>query len=219
MATTHYSFPTINGTDTIDGVNAINGLANAVDAALYNVEQNEGGYTLPAATTNRLGGVIVGQGLTAQSDGTLSIGAATQSSLGGVRVGSGLTINGSGVLSVTQQGGITPAKTDGTTTIAGASTQWSVVNVPEMNFQVIHVYVGGMENWQANNTYPAFYTLPAGRRPSYNQRYLLMAGADFAIYLNINTSGACSIQTQGEGTNDPAGPVIGAVSVPMFYGL
>lgn len=42
MATTHYSFPTINGTDTIDGVNAINGLANAVDTALYQVEQ-EGG--------------------------------------------------------------------------------------------------------------------------------------------------------------------------------
>ena len=34
MATTHYSFPTINGTDTIDGVNAINGLANAVDTPL-----------------------------------------------------------------------------------------------------------------------------------------------------------------------------------------
>ena len=42
MATTHYSFPTINGTDTIDGVNAINGLANAVDTALYQVAQ-EGG--------------------------------------------------------------------------------------------------------------------------------------------------------------------------------
>ena len=48
MATTHYSFPTIVGTDTIDGVNAINGLANAVDAALYNVSQ-EGG--LPGANT------------------------------------------------------------------------------------------------------------------------------------------------------------------------
>ena len=43
MATTHYSFPTINGTDTIDGVNAINGLANAVDTALYQVEQEGGG--------------------------------------------------------------------------------------------------------------------------------------------------------------------------------
>lgn len=43
MATTHYSLPTINGTDTIDGVNAINGLANAVDTALYQVEQEGGG--------------------------------------------------------------------------------------------------------------------------------------------------------------------------------
>lgn len=51
MATTHYSFPTINGTDTIDGVNAINGLANAVDTALYQVEQ-EGGGTPGANTIN-----------------------------------------------------------------------------------------------------------------------------------------------------------------------
>lgn len=49
MATTHYSFPTINGTDTIDGVNAINGLANAVDTALYQVEQ-EGG-SVPGANS------------------------------------------------------------------------------------------------------------------------------------------------------------------------
>lgn len=37
MATTWYSFPTINGSDTVDAVNAINGLANSVDAALRNV--------------------------------------------------------------------------------------------------------------------------------------------------------------------------------------
>lgn len=51
MATTHYSFPTINGTDTIDGVNAINGLANAVDTALYQLEQ-EGGSTPGANSIN-----------------------------------------------------------------------------------------------------------------------------------------------------------------------
>lgn len=51
MATTHYSFPTINGTDTIDGVNAINGLANAVDTALYQVAQ-EGGSTPGANSIN-----------------------------------------------------------------------------------------------------------------------------------------------------------------------
>lgn len=51
MSTTHYNFPTINGTDTIDGVNAINGLANAVDTALYQVEQ-EGGSTPGANSIN-----------------------------------------------------------------------------------------------------------------------------------------------------------------------
>ena len=38
MATTHYDFPTINGADAIDGVNAINGLANAVDTALFTID-------------------------------------------------------------------------------------------------------------------------------------------------------------------------------------
>lgn len=58
MATTHYNFPTITGTDTIDGVNAINGLANAVDAALYGVAGDvPEAYKLPIAGTTSLGGV------------------------------------------------------------------------------------------------------------------------------------------------------------------
>lgn len=38
MATQHYNLPTINGADPISSVNAINGLANAVDSALYVVD-------------------------------------------------------------------------------------------------------------------------------------------------------------------------------------
>ena len=58
MATTHYNFPTITGTDTIDGVNAINGLANAVDSALYGVANDvPQEYVLPIAGTTSLGGV------------------------------------------------------------------------------------------------------------------------------------------------------------------
>ena len=58
MATTHYNFPTITGTDTIDGVNAINGLANAVDTALYGVASDmPDAYKLPVAGTTSLGGV------------------------------------------------------------------------------------------------------------------------------------------------------------------
>lgn len=53
MATTNYQFPTITSEDTINGVTAINGLAEAVDTAL--------------------GGVIVGVGLNVAANGTLSV--------------------------------------------------------------------------------------------------------------------------------------------------
>lgn len=70
MATSHYNFPTINGTDTIDGVNAINGLANSVDAALFGVAgEIPEAYTLPVAGTTSLGGV--------RGSGDISVNAST----------------------------------------------------------------------------------------------------------------------------------------------
>ena len=83
MATTNYNFPTIQATDKIDGVNAINGLANAVDASLKQVAGSigtGGGYVLPAATTSALGGVIVSTGLSVTPTGTLTVDAAWLSS-------------------------------------------------------------------------------------------------------------------------------------------
>lgn len=70
MATSHYNFPTINGTDTIDGVNAINGLAKSVDAALFGVAGSIAQeYTLPIAGTASLGGV--------RGSGDISVNAST----------------------------------------------------------------------------------------------------------------------------------------------
>lgn len=70
MATSHYNFPTINGTDTIDGVNAINGLANSVDAALFGVAGDiPEAYALPVAGTTLLGGV--------RGSGDISVNAST----------------------------------------------------------------------------------------------------------------------------------------------
>lgn len=70
MATSHYNFPTINGADTIDGVNAINGLANSVDAALFGVAGSiPQEYTLPIAGTTSLGGV--------RGSGDISVSAST----------------------------------------------------------------------------------------------------------------------------------------------
>lgn len=116
MATAHYNFPTIVGTDTIDGVSAINGLANSVDAALFGVAgEIPQGYTLPVAGTTSLGGVR-GSGdiavnattgdmrINPNTVGTneLQTGAVTNSILAVGSVGSGnLT---SDVLTMTQQG-------------------------------------------------------------------------------------------------------------------
>lgn len=83
MATSHYNFPTIDGTDTIDGVNAINGLANSVDAALFGVAgEIPEAYTLPIAGTTSIGGV--------RGSGDISVNANT----GDMTIGSGTVTAG-----------------------------------------------------------------------------------------------------------------------------
>lgn len=116
MATSHYNFPTINGTDTIDAVNAINGLANAIDAALFGLAgEIPEAYTLPIAGTTSLGGVR-GSGdisvnastgdmaINANTVGSneLQTGAVTNSKLAGGSVGSGNLM--ADVLTMLQQG-------------------------------------------------------------------------------------------------------------------
>lgn len=116
MATSRYNFPTINGTDTIDAVNAINGLANAIDAALFRVAgEIPEAYTLPIAGTTSLGGVR-GSGdisvnastgdmaINANTVGSneLQTGAVTNSKLAGGSVGSGNLM--ADVLTMLQQG-------------------------------------------------------------------------------------------------------------------
>lgn len=116
MATAHYDFPTINGADTIDGVNAINGLANSVDAALFGVEGKiPEAYTLPVAGTTSLGGVRGSGDISVNaSTGDMSInantvgsnelqaGAVTNSKLAGGSVGTGNLM--ADVLNMLQQG-------------------------------------------------------------------------------------------------------------------
>lgn len=98
MATSHYNFPTINGTDTIDGVNAINGLANAVDSALFGVAGSiPQEYTLPIAGTTSLGGVRGSGDISvnaASGDMTLNDGTVTASKLTAGAVTTDKMLNG-----------------------------------------------------------------------------------------------------------------------------
>lgn len=111
MATTNYQFPTITAEDTINGVSAINNLAIAVDTALKEVDDKASGgeaYVLPAATTSKLGGVIIGDNLTVDGSGRVSasagqtyvLPAATTSALGGVKIGTGVSVTADGTISV-----------------------------------------------------------------------------------------------------------------------
>ena len=66
-----------------------------------------GSYTLPTATSNRLGGVKIGEGINVENDGTISVSGssytlptASSDTLGGVKIGSGVNIDSAGTISV-----------------------------------------------------------------------------------------------------------------------
>ena len=91
-------------------------------------------YTLPAATSNTLGGIKVGDNLTIDANGRLSgaapyaLPAATTSTLGGVKAGSNLTVYADGTLALLRSGvtgalGYTPAQvTAGTYDLTAGSS-------------------------------------------------------------------------------------------------
>ena len=72
--TEHFNLPTVSDTDITDGATQITDLAEATDAALYQIDQKvPPAYTLPVASADVLGGVKVGKGLTITADGLLSV--------------------------------------------------------------------------------------------------------------------------------------------------
>lgn len=105
--TEHYNLPTVEDGDNIDGAEQITALAEAIDAALYQISQQiSPAYTLPVASADVLGGVRVGSGLSVTPEGVLSstgvgkLPVATTSTLGAVKVGTGLSVASDGLLSV-----------------------------------------------------------------------------------------------------------------------
>ena len=126
MATTHYNFPTITGTDTIDGVNAINGLANAVDAALYGVASDAPEqYTLPIAGTTSLGGVRgAGQISVNPTTGDMTVGNNTiRNSMLQAQCVSGSNIQ-SGAINTTQLSGAV------NTQLSNGSLAYTTISAP-----------------------------------------------------------------------------------------
>lgn len=138
MATSHYNFPTINGTDTIDGVNAINGLANAVDSALFGVAGSiPQEYTLPIAGTTSLGGVRGSGDISVNAstgDMTINSGTVTAGKLATGAVTSDKLLNGAVTTDKVLNGAVTTEKisSDVAAQINNGNnswTQWSAAPV------------------------------------------------------------------------------------------
>lgn len=185
MATTHYSFPTINGTDTIDGVNAINGLANAVDTALYQVEQ-EGGST-PGAnsiTTSMLqNGCVTSAKLDSSLQSQISSGADAAETANSAQS----TANSA----LSQIGAITQTQTTGK-----GGTAIYVYN-PNTKLVVIRGYGSGIDiNSGAGGS---LGTIPSNLRPARQYESGVIgnaSGGGALLTLSANADGTILIRNQ-----------------------
>lgn len=189
MATTHYSFPTINGTDTIDGVNAINGLANAVDTALYNVEQ-EGGGT-PGAnsiTTSMLqNGCVTNAKLDSSLQSQISSGAGAAETAN--------SANTAAQQALSQIGAVTQTQTTGT-----GGTAIYVYN-PNTKLVVIRAYGTGLAINSGHEL--SLGTIPSNLRPARQYESGVIgnaSGGGALLTLSANTNGNIVIRNQTQNT-------------------
>lgn len=127
---------------------------------LSGIDDNANNYTLPAATTTTLGGIIVGDRLSIDSTGklvatyTYTLPKASSTVLGGVKIGSNIT-NTDGTISITKANVTSALGVDPTTTyvkkagdtmtgtLTSASTTGSIVFKGVENSDITNIYKSG----------------------------------------------------------------------------
>lgn len=188
MSTTHYSFPTINGTDTIDGVNAINGLANAVDTALYNVSQ-EGG--LPGANTITTNMIQDG----AVTETKLASAVTSKINQGVSAASTAESAQSTAQSALSQIGAVTRTQTTGT-----GGTAIYVYN-PNTKLVVIRGYGTGLDITSGQEL--SLGTIPSNIRPArqYESGVIGSAsGGGALLTFSANTNGNLVIRNQTQNT-------------------
>lgn len=189
MATTHYSFPTINGTDTIDGVNAINGLANAVDTALYQVEQEGGG----TPGTNSINTSMIQNGAVTTEKLNSTVQSQIQQGVSAASTAESAQSTAQSALS--QIGEVTQTQTTGT-----GGTAIYVYN-PNTKLVVIRGYGTGLDITSGQEL--SLGTIPSNLRPArqYESGVIGSAsGGGALLTFSANTNGNLVIRNQTQNT-------------------
>lgn len=122
-------------------------------------------YELPTATSDVLGGVKVGEGLSMDMYNRINLSVATTSKIGGIKAGDGVSIESDGTLNVVNGGGSTG---EGIPTLVGTEEKPIILYVPgstvPFGLSYISGYTKDIPNGEVNNNYDGLllYTLKDG---------------------------------------------------------
>ena len=168
---------------------------------LSGIEDNANNYTLPAATTTTLGGIIVGDRLSIDSTGklvatyTYTLPTASSSVLGGVKTGSNIT-NTDGTISLTKANVTSALGVDPTTTYVkkAGDTMTGILNIKNSEGVQLELFSTASDSGAYMRFYPSNQTdnkwyLGVGTNQTVNIGYNAVTKASFGDgQLSLNTS-------------------------------
>jgi hypothetical protein len=161
---------TLSGTVTAGGSAGTNGYVLTSTGTGVQWAAAASGYSLPAATTTTLGGVIIPavatSGIT-NTSGTIGLATASATQLGGVKV-DGTTIGiSSGIISVTQSGITAPAAALTGTTLASNVVSSSLTSVGTLANLTVTNPISGSVTGNAGSVTNGVYTTVSYANPTW----------------------------------------------------
>lgn len=151
---------------------------------LSGIDDNANNYTLPAATTTTLGGIIVGDRLSIDSTGklvatyTYTLPTASSSVLGGVKTGSNIT-NTDGTISLTKANVTSALGVDPTTTYVkkAGDTMTGILNIKNSEGVQLELFSTASDGGAYMRFYPNNQT---------DNKWYLGVGTDYTVNIGYN---------------------------------
>lgn len=159
---------------------------------LSGIDDNANNYTLPAATTTTLGGIIVGDRLSIDSTGklvatyTYTLPTASNTVLGGVKIGSNITLADGGTISITKANVTSALGVDPTTTYVkkAGDTMTGILNIKNSEGAQLELFStasngGAYMRFYPNNQTDNKWYLGVGTNQTLNLGYNTVTKASF----------------------------------------